>query len=129
MIRLSNIRIGTKLAIASGIGILLVAGMTASQIINNRWVADALEKANNQKALLTGAYDFKASARGLFMGVRDIRLATTQAHIKAAQDTVKDRREQMEKTLNTMVELTTNPASRDRLQQAKAEADRYIGMG
>ena len=32
MIRLSNIRIGTKLAIASGIGILLVAGMTASQI-------------------------------------------------------------------------------------------------
>ena len=81
MIRLSNIRIGTKLAIASGIGILLVAGMTASQMINNRSVADALEGANRQKTLLLNAYDFKASARGLFMGVRDIRLSTTQAHI------------------------------------------------
>lgn len=129
MIRLSNIRIGTKLAAASAIGILLVAGMTASQILNNRSVSDALDAANRQKTLLTAAYDFKASARGLFMGVRDIRLATTQAHINAAQDMVKERREGMDKALNTMVELTTNPASRDRLQQARADTDTYIGLG
>ena len=129
MIRLSNIRIGTKLAAASAIGILLVAGMTASQVLNNRSVAEALEAANNQKTLLTTAYDFKASARGLFMGVRDIRLATTQAHINAAQDMVKERHEAMDKALNTMMELTTNPASRDRLQQARTDTDKYIAMG
>ena len=35
----------------------------------------------------------------LAQGVRDIRLATTQAHIKAATDTVKERREQMDAVL------------------------------
>ena len=35
MIRISNIRIGTKLGVASGLGMLLVASMAASQFIND----------------------------------------------------------------------------------------------
>ena len=40
-----NLRIGTKLAIASGIGILLVATMIASQITGNSGVKGANENA------------------------------------------------------------------------------------
>jgi len=39
MIRLSNVRIGTKLAIMSCLGLLLVAGMIAGQVIGGHLVA------------------------------------------------------------------------------------------
>ena len=128
MIRLSNIRIGTKLAAASGLGIFLVAGILASQMINNRWVADAQEIASSQKSLAMDAFEFKGIARGLFLGVRDVRLATTQAHIKAATDTVKERREQMEIVLDRMIKLTTSQAHRDRMTEAKTDANKYVGL-
>ena len=97
MIRLSNIRIGTKLAVASGIAILLVAGMMISQFINDHRVNVALAMANRQKTIAMNAFDFKASARGLFLSVRDIRLATNVAMIKTAQETAKARRGAMTK--------------------------------
>ena len=115
MFRISNIRIGAKLAAASGLGIFLVAGILASQIVNNRWVDEASEAANRQKALAMDAFEFKGIARGLFLGVRDIRLATTQAHIKAATDTVKERREQMDAVLDRMIKLTASPQHRERM--------------
>ena len=128
MFRISNIRIGAKLAAASGLGIFLVAGILASQIVNNRWVDEASEAANRQKALAMDAFEFKGIARGLFLGVRDIRLATTQAHIKAATDTVKERREQMDAVLDRMIKLTASPQHRERMQQTKVDADKYVGM-
>ena len=48
MIRLSDIRIGTKLAIMSGFGLLLVAGMAAGQLIGNHLVAQSDANADAQ---------------------------------------------------------------------------------
>ena len=48
MLRLSNIRIGTKLAVMSGLGILLVVGMLVSQILGNSSVRTATETATLQ---------------------------------------------------------------------------------
>ena len=74
------------------------------------------------------AFDFKGIARGLFLGVRDVRLATTPAHIKAATDTVKERRGQMGAVLDRMIKLTTIQSHRDRMHVAKADADKYVAL-
>jgi methyl-accepting chemotaxis protein len=128
MIRLSNIRIGTKLAAASGLGIFLVAGILASQIITNRWVSEANDSASHQKALAMDALQFESNARGLFLGVRDIRLATTKAHIDAATAAVKERRDQAIEILDRMIQGTSNQTHRERMQQTKADTDRYVGL-
>ena len=45
MVRLSDIRIGTKLFMMSGLGVLLVAGMIVTQIHGNSAVKSANEAA------------------------------------------------------------------------------------
>ena len=82
MIRLSNIRIGTKLAIASGIGILLVAAMMVSQLVNDHRIKDAQGTAKRQTTIELNALDAKASVRGMMVGVRDLRLARNADQIK-----------------------------------------------
>ena len=50
MVRLSDIRIGTKLFMMSGLGVLLVAGMIVTQIHGNSAVKSANEAAATQGA-------------------------------------------------------------------------------
>ena len=79
-------RIGTKLAITSALSILLVAGMIFAQMSGNSAVRQADEIAGAQHAIALRASEAKASARGMMVGVRDIRLARNQAELQAAQD-------------------------------------------
>lgn len=75
MFRLSNISIGTKLGLMSGLGIFLVVTLVAGSIYTGSHVKHANLEANKEQAL---AYDFaqaKASVRGMMIGVRDVRLA------------------------------------------------------
>ena len=53
MLRLSNIRIGTKLAVMSGIGVLLVARMIAASIYSSSVVKSADDAAMKRQDILT----------------------------------------------------------------------------
>ena len=57
MIRLSNVRIGTKLAAASGIGLFMVFGIIATNIVSDHKVGAALETVNRQKSITMDALD------------------------------------------------------------------------
>jgi methyl-accepting chemotaxis protein len=48
---LSNIRIGTKLAAMSALGILLVVGMLVSQMLGNAAVKSSNQAANQQQQI------------------------------------------------------------------------------
>ena len=65
MLRLSNIRIGTKLIVMSGLGVLLVAVMIGTQMLGNAAVRGSSENAIRQAGLVQAASDAKASLRGL----------------------------------------------------------------
>ena len=88
---ISRLRIGAKLAIMSGIGIVFVAVMIVSQILGSGLVARSSEDADAQRRITRDAAEIKASVRGLMVGARDIRLAQTPEDIKAASELLQSR--------------------------------------
>ena len=126
MIRLSDIRIGTKLAVASGIGFLLVAGMTASQIYNNHKVNIAQHAASQQKAITLAASEAKSAGRGLQLGVRDTRLAANADQIKAVETYIQARYTNFSNFTDEILKLATSQANRDRTATMKKNAEAYI---
>ena len=88
MIKLSNLSIGTKLAIIPVVAILMVAAMTAGQLIGNSRSAAAEARAARLRTLAYSAAEAKAATRGMLVGVRDLRLSRNAAEVKAAQEYV-----------------------------------------
>ena len=125
MIRVANIRIGTKLAVSLGFGVLLIAGMMVSQHINNSRVGESLAASQRQAAVRFNSVEAKASARGMQTAVRDLRLATTAEQVKAAEDYFKARHESVNKFADAMLAIVFNPANRARMEAVKADAAKY----
>ena len=81
-----NLKIGTKLAIASVLSILLVGGMIYTQMHGNAGVRVANESVIRLQTVLHDMMDSKASARGMQIGVRDVRLAASPDALQKAGD-------------------------------------------
>jgi methyl-accepting chemotaxis protein len=84
MFRLANIRIGTKLAVMSGLGILLVVGMIVGQILGNGTVRNATETTVLQGQIGQDVVIARGAARGQQIAVRDIRLARSSEDLQKA---------------------------------------------
>jgi len=83
---IQNLRIGTKLAIASALGILLVGCMICAQITGGVAVRETQDAAVRQQALARNAADAKGAVRGMQVGLRDLLLATTPAELREANE-------------------------------------------
>ena len=77
MLRLSNIRIGTKLAVMSGIGILLVAVMAVINVMSEATASKAFEEAERQQAVGQLALTAKHTFALVALAGRDLRLASS----------------------------------------------------
>ncbi len=84
MIRLSNISIGIKLAVMSGFGVLLVAGMLFIQLKTDASVQRASETAELQQGIAHDLEASRAAIRGMQIANRDIRLARTSEELQKA---------------------------------------------
>ena len=122
---IQNLRIGTKLAIASALGILLVALMIFSQIAGNAAVRKANGIAREQHTIERDAIDAKASIRGMQIGVRDIRLANSPENLKKAGDYVERRQKSINGFTDEMLKLVHSQGSRERIAKIRSLADNY----
>jgi methyl-accepting chemotaxis protein len=123
---IQNLRIGTKLAITSALSILLVAGMIFAQMSGNSAVRQADEIAGAQHAIALRASEAKASARGMMVGVRDIRLASNQAELQTAQDYLEARHKAALNNIGETLKLSKSPENRARIEKMKVLADDYV---
>ena len=73
-----NIRIGTKLAITVGIGVVLVAGMIANQQLSNTSVARQLELARDEQFAIAYLLSASVALQRMQVGTREIRLAISE---------------------------------------------------
>ena len=74
MIRLSNISIGVKLAVMSGLAVLLVAAMIeVTELMGGASVGRATDKSNERVIKARDLEAIKAFERGMQLAVRDIR--------------------------------------------------------
>jgi len=91
MSRIINMRIGTKLAVAAVLSILLIGAMIFVQASGNGAVRDANQLANSQQTLARDAVDAKASIRAMQIAVRDIRLASNPGDLQKARGFLEER--------------------------------------
>src|SRR6266700_5945032 len=122
-------RIGAKLGLSAGIGVLLVGAMLTTQMIGGSSVASSSGDAIAQRMLSQIATDMKDSARGMMLGVRDLRLAQTAEDAQKAAVMVQARGEAVAKYADEALKLTHLPENRERVEKVKALASDYIGVG
>jgi methyl-accepting chemotaxis protein len=122
-----SFKIGTKLALMSGLGIALVAGMLAGSIYGSSMVKTANDGALKQQTLAFDMAELKASVRGMMIGVRDIRLARTSDDLAAAQKYEEARRVATLLYADEGLAKSLVPENRARIEKLKALADQYVG--
>jgi methyl-accepting chemotaxis protein len=125
MLRLLNIRIGTKLVVVSTIGILLVIGMIAAQLLGNSATSNSYDTALRRATTARDIVDAKASERGMQTAVRDLRLAANKEQFDKASQFLSARYASVTKYITGALSLTMAKENIDRLNAAKGLADQY----
>jgi methyl-accepting chemotaxis protein len=126
---LSKLHIGAKLAAVSGIGIVFVGAMVANQMIGSTTVTGSSDAAIAQRTLSQIATDIKASARGMMVGVRDLRLAMTPEEAQKALAYVQARNGSIMKFVTEAQKIAHLAANRERFEKIKGLSDSYLGVG
>src|SRR6476661_7222832 len=128
MIRLSNIRIGTKLAAASGLSIALVLGMLISQWMNGKNVDTLQEVASRQSGVVMDAIDAKADARGMVTAVKDLRLSNDAKAAEAAKEMLETRYKSLSAFVSSMSARSRTQENKDRIAVLQTEADKFMAV-
>ncbi|HEY0327562.1 MAG TPA: methyl-accepting chemotaxis protein, partial [Rhodopseudomonas sp.] len=84
---IQNVRIGTKLWIASALGILLIGCMIYGQVTGSAMVRQAQDNSVRVLSFARAAAETKASVHGMEVALSDVMLAATPEAIRAATDT------------------------------------------
>ncbi|MCK9907764.1 methyl-accepting chemotaxis protein [Microbacteriaceae bacterium K1510] len=126
MIRLSNIRIGTKLMVMSGLGILLVVGMILSLAFGNLSVRSAQSQAAFNQDVQLQLVNAKAALSSLQVAGRDVRLAQTSAELQRATKNLEDRHKAVRGFLDPLTTKYRLAEDRERGQKVTALADQYL---
>jgi methyl-accepting chemotaxis protein len=126
MLRLSNIRIGTKLAVISGIAILLVLGIAANQQMSQSSIA--LLNAKNAQSILERRHVLAAQIAILrtWVARRNILLAESVADADAAIKNMHDNTTIGQNDLDQAVAATAAAEDREMLKQLKSVFAEYI---
>jgi len=119
-----NLSIAAKLGIASGLGILLVVAMMITQSQGNIEIRDADARKSAQQTIARDTVDFKASMRGMQIGVRDLRLATSPTDLQKARDYLASRFKSANQFADDILKLS-NGENRARIEKLKTIAADY----
>ena len=120
-----NRRIGAKLAVMQGIGVMLVVGMIANAIYGNSTVKSASDSATSQQTLALDLSDARSAIRVMAIYVRDIRLAQESVDIDAAVKGVDEQRNLASKLIQQNIPRVRIAENRERLEKAAAFLDEY----
>jgi methyl-accepting chemotaxis protein len=115
-----KLRIGAKLAIQSGIGIFLVCGMLANQIVGSSSVTASNEFAIVHRIVTEDAAEMKASVRGMMVGIRDLRLAQTSDEVQKTMASIGAREESALKFGNDAQKRMHAAENRERVEKIKS---------
>jgi methyl-accepting chemotaxis protein len=126
MFRLSNIRIGTKLAIMSGIAILLVAGMAANQQIADDSITSLGASRDQSIAGRSEVMLAQADILRSWVLRRNMLLAESAADADNALTAMHKSANAGQVHLDKAIELSQGAESRDRLKQLKSVFAEYI---
>jgi methyl-accepting chemotaxis protein len=120
-----NLRIGAKLAVMQGVGVLLVVGLVANSLYGSSTVNTANQMAASQQALALDLSDARSAIRIMAIRVRDIRLAQESVEIEAAVKGLEQQQISASKLILLNIPKVRVAENRERLQKAAALLDDY----
>lgn len=127
MFRISDVRIGTKLAFISGLGVILVSGMVLTAVHGNSSVRDANSAALSQERNARDIVAISASARGMQIGVRDLRLADSKDDVQKALDSIAALKKNTDEVLDRLAPSFRLQENRELGLKLRAIIDQYNG--
>jgi CHASE3 domain sensor protein len=122
---IQDLRIGTKLALASTLTIFLLAGMIYLQIAGATHVREAGEAASRQQSVAANAGEAKASVRGLQVGTRDMVLASNPGELQTALEYFATRKASAMKFIDELAKLSASAENRERIARLKVQTDAF----
>ena len=120
-----DLRIGSKLGITSGIGVLLLAGIVLGQMFGNGQIKDSTEfflRNNNNR--LVGVY-MRSATRAMQIAGWELGQAATGADIKKASDILTEEYDAAVKLSDYLVKNVQNPGQSERAKRARALIEQY----
>jgi methyl-accepting chemotaxis protein len=125
MLRLSNIRIGIKLAVMSGLGVVLMACMMAILIAGNALVRGAVDQSNERIVSAGDLEAIKSSERGMQVAARDVSLATHEIALQNALKLLGKEQQAAHTRIDPMISTLVMAEHRDAIENIKKLIDRY----
>jgi signal transduction histidine kinase/DNA-binding response OmpR family regulator len=120
-----NIRIGTKLAITVGIGVVLVAGMIVNQQLSNTSVAQQTELARDEQFVIADLLSASVALQRMQVGAREIRLAITEREADQALAGVRESMGDAVTHIEAAIRSCGNAANCERLMSLVTLAKDY----
>ena len=121
--RINGLHIGTKLGIASGLGILLVAGMLFSQWRGDKAVSEAVIRMSTQKQIAFLTADLQNNLGSA--QIADIRLATSIEDVNKLAELMREIIKKGDADTEATLKAMYIPQNRERLQKIKALSAQY----
>jgi methyl-accepting chemotaxis protein len=126
MIRIfQNLRIGAKLGLTAGLGVVLVGLMITNQMMGTSTVNRTHARAIDLAAIARAATEAKAAARGLQIGALNIRLASSDEELEKAKTYLAERTKAFRGFGEEILRLTSVPEARTAIEKLNATAAGY----
>jgi methyl-accepting chemotaxis protein len=115
-----KLRIGTKLGISAGLGIVLVAGMIANDQISNRAQSLSATEAETGKAVMLDSLASRSAVQGSQLAMNHARYGRTTREIDRAVASLDSYGKSGNAHLDAAIAKVTEPEARERLTKIKA---------
>ena len=124
-----SFKIGAKLAMMSGVGIMLVAAMIGSSPYSHSKVQDAVAYASEQKDTAILLAEVGTGVRRVQVSVRDLQFSESQAELKKASEQFDQRSKATTDTLDKLGPKLKTPENIERLRKMKEQFAEYMKTG
>ena len=121
----SNLRIGTKLAVTSGLAIVLVAAMVGMQWLSGRDIHSSTAVSRLQVGVFSDSLLAQAALRGLQVSVRDIRLAASRDALQTATNRMEELAKLAHGFVDPLVQKSLYPENKARFAKVGSLVDQY----
>jgi methyl-accepting chemotaxis protein len=121
----SNLRIGTKLAVTSGLAIVLVLAMVGMQWLSGRDIQSSTAVSRLQVGVFSDALLAQGALRGLQVSVRDIRLAASKEALQTATNHMEKLAKVAHGFVDPLAQKSLYPENRARFAKVGSLVDQY----
>ncbi len=118
-------KIGTKLGISAGLGVVLVAAMVINQQMSGGSIAVANKTMRLEAEVAKKVVEAKESVRAMQLATRGTRAAKTMDQVKTGLATLNAKHNALLAQLDAAMPLTSRPEDKDRLGRIRSLGEQY----